>query len=304
MERVQAIGGIEAATYARVAPFSYMTYSSAEIAVDGYQPAPDEQTETDYNEVGPAYFKTLGIPLVSGREFIGVDDEKAAPVAVVNETMAARYWHGRDPVGKRLQIKGRTLRVVGVAKDAKYTNMLEVPKPFFYVPLRQNGASLVVLHLRTRQDTGTIATALAREIHALDPGLALYHVITMQEQMDRQTSPQHVAVVLMGAFGGMALMLAAIGLYGVISYAVSQSTRELALRAALGARAADVLRLVMSRGLTLTGAGLALGLVAGLGLSRLLGTLLYQVSPRDPLVFFSALLVMAVVSGAACLVPA
>jgi ABC-type antimicrobial peptide transport system permease subunit len=145
---------------------------------------------------------------------------------------------------------------------------------------------------------------LDTEVHALDPNLALFETITLQEQVDRSTSPQLVAVTLVGVLSGLALLLSAIGLYGVMSYAISQSTRELGLRMALGAGASNLLRLVMSRGLVLTGCGVAVGVVAALSLTRLLGNLLYQVSPRDPLAFASALVVMTLVALAACFLPA
>ncbi len=258
----------------------------------------------EYNEVGPDYFTTMGIPLVSGREFNRADDEKAALVAVVNETMAAKYWRGRNPIGERVQVKGRWMQVVGVAKDSKYQSVRETPKPFFYVPRRQNFTVGAGLYIRTPLSPETMATTLAREVHALDPDLALYEVITLQEQVDRSTSPQLVAVTLVGVLAGLALLLAAIGLYGVMSYAVSQSTHELGLRMALGADASNLLRLVMSRGLTLTAGGVLLGAGAALASTRLLGNLLYKVSPRDPLAFGSALVVMTIVSLAACFLPA
>jgi len=304
VDRVRAIGGVESVALARVRPFSYLPYSSAPIAVDGYRAAPDEQPTVEYNEVGPDYFATLRIPLVSGRELARADDETAPLVAVVNETMAARYWKGEDPVGKRVQVKGRWMQVVGVARQAKYGTFLETPKPFFYVPLRQSFSLRAVLHIRTAQAPGTIATALAREIHALDASLAPQEVITLREHLDRSTAPQRIAVALLSLFGGLALLLAAVGLYGVMSYAVSQRRRELGLRLALGASAADLLRLVMSYGLALTGGGVVLGAAAALATTRLLGYILYRVSPRDPLAFGSAFAVMAIASLAACLVPA
>jgi macrolide transport system ATP-binding/permease protein len=304
INRVQALPGVESATFARVTPLGYGTYSSTPIVVDGYQPPPDEQPTAEYNEVGPYYFVTMGIPLVSGREFTRADDESAALVAVVNETMAARYWRGGNPMGQRLQVKGRWVQVVGVAKDAKYESLREAPKPFFYVPRRQNFSIGAGLYVRTPLGPQSMATALAREVRALDPNLAPYEVISLQEQVDRSTSPQLVAVTLVGILGGLALLLAAIGLYGVMSYAVSQSTRELGLRMALGAGASNVLRLVVSRGLALTAGGVALGAGVALVLTRLLGNLLYKVSPRDPLAFGSAFVVMAVASLAACFLPA
>jgi macrolide transport system ATP-binding/permease protein len=304
IERVRAIPGVQSAAYSRIRPFSYRTYTSAPILVDGYQPGPDERPAADFNEVGPGFFATLGIPLVSGREFTQADDESGDPVAIVNQAMAAQYWRGGDPVGRRVQVKGRWLRVVGVARMAKYRNLLEPPKPFLYVPLRQNPAITVNLAIRTPLASGTLSTALAREIHALDRNLAPLEVITMREQVDRMTSSQRVAVTLLGAFGGLALLLAAIGLYGVMSHAVSQSTRELGLRMALGAKASDLLRLVMTHGFALTAAGVGLGAVAALLLTRLLGYLLYEVSPRDPVAFGSAFVVLAIATLLACIFPA
>ena len=304
LERVKAMPGVESAAFARLTPLGYASFSSTTIGVDGYQPLPEEQPIVQYNEVGPEYFGTMGIPLVSGREFTRADDEKAVPVAVVNETMVAQYWRGRTPIGQRLQVKGRWMQVVGVAKDSKYESIREAPKPFFYVPLRQNFSRSAGLYIRTPLSPETMATALTREVHAIDGNLALFEVITLQEQVDRSTSPQMVAVTLVGILGGLALLLAAIGLYGVMSYAVSQSTRELGLRMALGAGASKLLQLVLSRGLVLTASGVALGAAVALGLTRLLGNLLYKVSPRDPLAFGSALVVMTVASVAACFLPA
>jgi putative ABC transport system permease protein len=304
LDRVKALPGVESAAFGRMTPLGYGSFSSTAIAVDGYQPPPEEQPTVEYNEVGPDYLATMGIPLVSGREFTRADNEKAALVAVVNETMAAHYWRGGNPIGQRLQVKGRWMQVVGVAKDSKYQSVREEPKPFFYVPLRQNFSRGVGLYIRTPQSPERMATALGREVHALDPNLALYEVITLQEQVDRSTSPQLVAVTLVGALGGLALLLATIGLYGVMSYAVSQSTRELALRMALGAGASNLLRLVLARGLALTIGGVILGAAVAFGLTRLLGNLLYKVSPRDPLAFGSALVVMMAAALAACFLPA
>ena len=285
IERVKALPGVESATFARMTPLGYGTYSSTPIAVDGYVAPPEEQPTVEYNEVGEEYFATMGIPLVSGREFTRADDERAALVAVVNETMAEQYWRGKNPIGERVQVKGRWMQVVGVAKDSKYESVREAAKPFFYVPRRQNFSVGAGLYIRTPLSPETMAAGLAREVHALDGNLAPYEAITLQEQVDRSTAAQKVAVTLVGVLGGLALLLAAIGLYGVMSYAVSQSARELGLRMALGAEASNVWRLVMSRGLALTAGGVLLGAAAALALTRLLGNYLFKVSPRDPLAF-------------------
>ena len=304
IDRLSGLPGIEAATFAAVTPLGYISFASSPIEVDGYQPAPNEQLEVEYNQVGPGYLATLGIPLLSGREFARSDDENAALVAIVNRTMMMRYWGGQDPIGRRLQVKGRWARVVGVAADSKYESMEETPKPFFYVPLPQDFVREPDLYISTTQPLQNTLAAVLREVHVLDQNLALYEMITLQEQVNRATSPQLVAVTLVSILGGLALLLAAVGLYGVMSYAVAQSTRELGLRMALGAGAANLLRLVISRGLRLTTGGVLFGAVAALALTRLLGQLLYNVSPHDPVVFGLALAVMTTTAVFACLLPA
>jgi putative ABC transport system permease protein len=304
LDRVKALPGVESAVFARMTPLSYGSFSSTPIAVDGYEIPPEERPTVEYNEVGPDYFATMGISLVSGREFTRADDERAALVAIVNETMAARYWRGRNPIGQRVQVKDRWMQVVGVAKNSKYQSVRETAKPFFYVARRQNFTVGASLYIRTPLSPKTVAVSLAREVHALDASLAPYELITLQEQVDRSTSPQLVAVTLISVLGALALLLAVIGLYGVMAYAVSQSTRELGLRMALGAGAANLVRLVLSRGLALMAGGVLLGAVVAAGLTRLLGNLLYHVSPRDPRAFGAAFGVMTIATLAACLIPA
>ena len=304
LDRVREIPGVELATLSRLTPFSYANFSSAPLAIDGYQPAPDEQLNSSYLEAGEDYFKTLGIPIVAGREFQRTDDEKAVPVAIVNETMAAKYWPGQDPIGQRLKVKDRWLQIVGVAKNVKYENKSELPRTFFYVPVRQNFLESEVVLMRTRETPGAIRTALTQEVHALDPNLAPIAPFRVQEQVDRKGYTQRLAATLVAIFGAMALFLAAIGLYAVMSYFVSQSTRELGLRMALGANAKNLLRLVVSRGLQLTAAGIVFGGIAALVLTRLMGNLLYKVSPHDPLAFGTAFALITIASLTACFLPA
>src|SRR5580700_8301268 len=304
IQRISALPGVEAAAYARAVPLGYGSFSSTPIAIDGYEPPPNEQPTAEYNEVSPDYFATLGIPLISGREFTRADDENVARVAIVNQTMIARYWRGQNPIGQRLQVKGNWVRVVGVVKDSKYYSMDEAPRPFFYVPLRQYFSIEPDMHIRTTQPLRTVQTALIHEVRELDPILAVSEMITLQEQVERSTSHELVAVALVALFGGLALLLASIGLYGVMSCTVSQSTRELGLRMALGAGTSNVLRLVLLRGLVLTTTGMIIGIALALLLTRPLGNLLYQVSPRDPLAFVAAFAVMTLASVAACFLPA
>src|SRR5437016_2175592 len=304
LDRVRALPGVESAALTRVMPFSYNPPSSAPIEIDGYQPAPDEQPNADYVQVSEDYFSTLGIPLVAGREFIRTDDENAPRVVIINETMAAKYWPGKDPLGQRLKVKDTWMQIVGVAKTTNYRTKLEKPLPFFYVPVRQNFFVQNTFLIRTRETPGAVMNAMAREIHALDPTLAPIAPSRLQEQIDRISYAQRLAVTLVALFGGMALFLAAIGLYAVMSYSVSQGTRELGLRMALGAGTRDLLRLVALRGLRLTTAGIVIGAIAAVLLTRLMGNLLYQVSPRDPVAFGSAVVVITLASLAACFLPA
>lgn len=303
IDRLQTVSGVESAAWARSVPFDYRGNATAKIAVEGYEVRPNEEPAVDYNEVGPDYFGTMGIPVTSGREFTRADNETAQPVAVINEVMAARYWQGRDPVGTRIQMKGKSVRVVGVARTSKYRTLQETPKAFMYIPLRQ-GAGGVNLQIRTSLGTETMAKALAREVQLLDGNLAPGEVITMREQVDRTLAPERIAVLMLEGFGGLALILACVGLYGVMSYTVSQSTREMALRLALGAKGSDLLALIMWSGVRLTVAAVVIGAAATLGFTNLLGDLLYNVSPRDPMAFAIAFAAIVLASMTSCLIPA
>ena len=187
-------------------------------------------------------------------------------MAVVSEALAARYWPASDALGRRLQSNGRWMTVVGVVKGhIKYSSLLQVPRPLCYVPLRQSSSTVVGVFIKSSLSVAAIAPNLEREIHALDPNLAPSELLPMQEQVDRSISAQQIAVTLLGIFGTLALILAGIGLYGVISYAVSTNTRQFGLRMALGATPSDLLRFVIARGLALTGVGIAVGAATALG---------------------------------------
>ena len=304
LDRVRTLPGVESATLARVSPFTYTPYSSAPVEVDGYQPPPNERPTADYNQVAEDYFTTIGIPIVSGREFLRTDDENAPPVAIINETMAGKYWPGKNALGERLKVKDKWLQIVGIAKNANYETKREPLKPFFYVPLRQNFGIQNNILMRTRAAPTAIMNALAHEVHALDANLAPWRAYRLQEQIDKMGYSERLAVTLVALFGTMALFLAAIGLYAVMSYSVSQGTRELGLRMAFGAGVKDLLGLVMSRGLRLTAAGIVIGAVTAGMLTRLMGNLLYKVSPRDPIVFGTAFIILIVVAFIACFIPA
>ena len=304
LDGVRTLPGVESASLTRVIPFTYTPYSTAPIEVDGYQPPPNEQPTVDYNQVAEEYFTTIGIPIVSGREFLRTDDENAPPVAIINETMAGKYWPGKNALGERLKVKDKWMQVVGIAKNANYETKREPAKPFFYVPLRQNFAIQNNLVIRTRQTPGAVLNAVAPAVQALDANLAPLRAYRLGEQVDRMGYSERLAVTLVAMFGAMALFLAAIGLYAVMSYSVSQGTRELGLRMALGAGVKDLLGMVLSHGLRLMAAGVVVGAIAAVVLTRLMANLLYKVSPSDPIAFGSALLVIIIASLTACFLPA
>ena len=304
-DRVKANPGVESASFVRIRPFSYQGYLSAPITVEGYEPGPEERPTVEYNQVSPGYFATMRIPIVSGREFTRNDNENSFPAVLVNQQMAAKYWHGVDPVDKRIQVNDKWMRVVGVAQTSKYGSFAELPQPFLYVCMDQFPVVNSFLLIRISQSPRAMSSALAHEVHAMDAGLGLQEVITLREHMNRSAlSAQKIVVALLFIFGGIALLLAAVGLYGVMSYAVSQSKRELGLRMALGAT--HLFRVVMTHGLALAVGGVVLGTIIAMFLTRLIavGTLLYQVNPRSPMAFLVASVVMVTISIAACITPA
>ena len=249
VDRLQSLGGVESVSWTRLPPFSYGMYSSSPIAVDGFVSQPGEQPVVEYSEIGPAWLSTMGIPLVSGREFTRSDNETARPVAVVNEAMAVQYWRGEDPIGKRIQVKGQWAEVVGVAKNSKYRSLIEPTRPFFYVPMRQSlrGQSL---EIRTALGPEAMAHALTREIQAIDANLAPSEVITMREQVDRMSWPQRTAVTLLADFS---LNRAPAGGHRIIWRDVLRSFAEQARTGTAdgaGRQASDLLRLVMTHGLS------------------------------------------------------
>jgi predicted permease len=320
LERVAALPGVESATLTRTPPLSGASRQSS-VMVAG-QEAPDRASSSEStggggedvannvtltSPVALDYFRTLDIPVLRGRDFNAQDREGAPGVAIVNETFAKRYFPGRDPIGQRVSLggsQGPWLEVVGLARDSKYITLGEAPAPFLYQPLAQRHETGMVLLVRAGGDPSRLVPAVRREVQAIEPNLPLKNARTMSEMLSTSLFPARAGAVLLGAFGLLALVLASVGLYGVMSYSVTRRTREIGIRMALGARGGDVLRLVLRESMALVAVGMLLGLTAAFAATRLLAGFLYGVSPTDPAAFAGIVVLLALVALAASLVPA
>jgi predicted permease len=306
-ERVRALPGVEAASLAEMLPLGGGSLGTV-IQLEG-QPADAPGVNVDFNNVAPDYLRTMEIPLKLGRDFSARDTAAAPGVVIVNETLARKLWPNESPIGKRfIMPKGMTERatveVVGVAADTKYRTLFERPRLYMYVPYAQNFSAAMRLHVRASGDPETLRAAVAHEVQTLDRNLPLSGVKTLREQLNSSLTQQRVAATLVAVFGLLALALAAVGLYGLLAYTVSQRTHEIGVRLALGAQTGDVLRLVLRDGLRLALLGIAVGLLIAAGVTRLLASLLYGVSALDPLTYGGVALALIVVALIASYVPA
>ena len=261
------------------------------------------------DNVSADYFRVLGTPLVRGRFFADSDDDQAPRVALIDETMAAQFWPGEDPLGKRLKFGGRDSRapwltVVGIVGNIKTDGFDQPDQPHFYVSALQNPGYAMAIYLRTGPDPESLAQPLREQVQAVDPNLPVFGVKRLEDVVSASLANRRFAVQMIGLFGSVALLLAGIGIYGVMSYAVTQRTHEIGIRLALGAQAQDVLKLVVRQGLTLAVIGVAVGLIAAVALTRLISSLLYGVSATDPLTFSIIAVLLTVVALLACYIPA
>jgi len=304
VERVRTVPGIQSATLARRLPLTDGGIAFANVAIDGYAPAKDEDMRLNYETVGPEYFQTMRIPFVHGRDFDERDQEDARGVVIINETMARRYWPGGDALGRRLKLTKDWLEIIGIAKDVKNRSLSEAARPFLYVPLLQDYRSNMILVARTTIEPEQISQSVRAEVAALDPEIPMFDVKTLEEHVGISLFLQRMAATLLSIFGLLALSLAAIGLYGVMAYAVSQRTRELGIRVSVGAERRDIFKLILGQGLAISVVGLLAGLVASLALTRLTANLLYGVSATDPVTFIVIAVLLLCVTLLACYFPA
>ncbi|HEX9760871.1 MAG TPA: ADOP family duplicated permease [Candidatus Acidoferrales bacterium] len=304
IERLDTIPGVTSAALSRRVPLGFGGSSSSSMRVEGYEPAQDEQVWSFIYNVGPDYLRTMEIPLVRGREFTREDKLGQTLVAVINETLVERYWKDRDPIGSRIFFGPDPITIVGVARNSKYRQLNEAPAPMVYLSLLQFYRSDANLHVRTDGDPMALAGPVQEVIRSLDPNLPVYALRTLEGNIEAASFQQRLAGNLLGVFGALALLLAAVGIYGVISYAVGQRTHEIGIRMALGAQPRDILRLVVGHGMLLTGIGLVLGTGAAFGAAQLMSSLLFGVGATDPLTFVGVPIVLGAVALLACWLPA
>jgi len=303
LDRLSSAPGIQSVSLASALPVS-IGGSRMDLAPNSTKPALDAKVAIEIITAAPRFFETTGLPLLQGREFRNIDAEKTTPVIIVNETMAKKFWPDRDPVGQSFNDGASTYEVVGVARDTKYRNLREGPRNTMYQPLAQSFRSTMTLLVRTAGDPASVAPVVQNELHAIEPALTIYNVRTLLEHVGRSLYVERMETIIFGLLGLLALVLTAIGVYGVVAYSVAQRTRELGIRMALGAQKMDVLKLILVKGLVLVAWGSAIGLVASYWLSRLIANQLYGVSPSDPATLVSVAVLLGAVALLASYIPA
>ena len=304
-ERVGQLPGVESASHAYIVPLSGGGMYQIGIQIPGYEPPPNTQLTIDYNIVGPKFFQTISIPFVQGRDFSDFDAKSAAGVCIINEAMARRFWPTQNALGQRLSLtSGKTqLEIVGIVKNSKYYNLKEEPLPYIYLPFLQNYNARMTVFAQSSTDMGTLLPALRREVDALDKTIPS-KILTMKDALSTMLIQQKLAAILLTIFSLLALLLATVGLYAVMAYSVSNRTREIGIRMALGAQRGDVLKLVLKQGMLLTLVGLGVGLVAAFALTRFLAGLLYGISATDLTTFGVITIFQVAVALLASYIPA
>ncbi len=310
LERIQQAPGVRSASFSFLTPISGGGWDNYVRSVEGYTAQPGESVDVYLNAVGPNFFKTLGTPLLAGRNFGPEDNSGSSPVALINETMARRFFGNQSPLGKHFRLgpwSGKPgYEIIGVTGDAKYTSLRETipPTAYLYIPQLPPIPMETTFEVRTAIAPLSVVPEVRSILRSIDPSLRALDVKTLAEQVDQSLDQEKMMSTLSIFFGVIALALACIGLYGVMSYAVARRTSEIGIRMALGAQKRHVLSLVMGQGLWVTLAGLGIGLLGALGLTRFLSSLLYGVRPTDPLTFLVALLILTSTALLACYIPA
>ncbi|HKN84542.1 MAG TPA: ABC transporter permease, partial [Pyrinomonadaceae bacterium] len=308
VQRVKAQPGVESAALVNFIPLGGSNSSDSYLVEGAPEPAPGQENEGRYRVCTPDYFRTMGIPIVQGRGFTEQDKAGAPPVVIVNETLARKHWPGESAVGKRIRFYGPVekapwMEIVGVVEDVKHELDLAVT-PEYYLPHAQDSWSGMVLVARTTVDPGSLAGALRQQVWTIDKDQPVFDVKTMQEVRSASVALYSFSSLMLAIFAGVALLLASIGIYGVMAFAVTQRTQEIGIRMALGARAADVLKLVVKHGMKLALLGTVLGLLGSWAVTRFIDKLLVGVQPTDLLTFSVVSVFLLAAAFIACYLPA
>jgi predicted permease len=304
LARLAAIPGAQSVSLARRIPLGIEGVSDRSLEIEGYQPPKGEEAWAFYNSVGPDYFRTLEVPLVSGREFTAHDGRDAMKVAVVNQTFVNRYLPNQNAVGRRIRDGADWITIIGVARDFKYKQLDERPSPYLFQPVYQAHRPDMTFLVRTSGAPMTLRSSVQETLRSIDPSLPVFAIRTLEASAGAALIAQRTGSMLLGLFGIVALFLSATGLYGVLAYSVSERRREIGIRIALGASAGDMLKLVIGQGVKLIMLGTAVGLLAALGVTRLLASLIFGVSPTDPLTFVGVTVLLVIFALLACYLPA
>lgn len=305
LPKLEALPGVVSATVADFSPLNFSVHSD-DVLPEGYLPRLHESMEIDRADVGPNYFRTMRTPLIEGRDFTMGDTEKSQLVAIVNQAFGARYWPGQEAMGKQVQMEGRRFTVVGVARNGKYRRLGYRPEPCIFLPLFQDYRStdLAFIHTRVAGDPLVYASAVEAVVHEMNPDLPVFNVTTLRLSMQLSTIFERVAVTFAGSFGLLALVLAGVGIYGVVSYSTRQRTHEIGLRIALGAQRGHILRLVLGQGFRLVLAGLAVGLAVSFAVTPALKSMLLDVTATDSITYAGVSFILCAVALLACYIPA
>jgi predicted permease len=303
LDKIAALPGVQSVSIADWVPLGY-SWDVTTTNPESYVPQPHESMNIATATAGPNYLRTMQIPLVGGRDFNEQDTATSQPVAIVNEAFVHRYFPNQEGVGKRVHAESEWRTIVGVARDASYFSLRENSVPFIYLPVLQDYSDEVVIHARVAGEPLTYMAAVEKAVHELNVNLPVYDESTLASRVQVASVGQRIAGTFVGAFGLLALVLAAVGIYGVIAYTTRQRTHEIGLRMALGAQSTDVFRMVLGNGLRLIITGLACGLVLSLALTRFLRTILFGVGATDFITFAAVGLLLSAVALLACFIPA
>jgi putative ABC transport system permease protein len=307
--RLAALPGVVSASAAMPLPYTDNNMRTS-FETEGRPMAQSELPSTNFRSISLDYFRTMRIPILAGRDFTAADGRQAAPVIIINEQFAKKYFPGENPIGKRIKPgisdfgDSKMREIVGVVGSVRHRALWRAPEAECYVPYDQVALGGMTVVVRGARDPEQLMPAVRHEVRRMDSQLPLYGVRTLEQYISGSVAQRRFLTLLLGSFGGVALLLAVIGLYGVMSYGVSQRTHEIGVRVALGAASTDVLRLIVSQGLRLTLLGITLGWLCSLGASRFLGSLLFGVSGNDPVTFLAVSGLFLAVALAACFVPA